>query len=319
MKTGRPIETKQSRYGYQIETQSPGPGGAHNWQPMSFNPGTGLMYIPAVEGSFGYVRERDFTRVPGFWNMGIDLSARSGSKDIPSLPESEYEAGTGTEVGAGSSLLAWDPVAAKPRWRVKYQGAAGGGTLTTAGNLVFQGLSDGRLLAYTAATGQKLWEVQLGNGIMAAPNTWELDGKQYVSVLVGWGGATGLYVPNPTQQYKAPGRLFTFVLDGNAKLAPVRGIEKNALTVVPYAATPRRSGSGLDAVRTALLHVPWRGGGERRGYRGPALCAAVDVRCARQHRAARRLPVARHAKVLLPHGIGRGRAQELPAPRAARS
>jgi PQQ-dependent dehydrogenase (methanol/ethanol family) len=256
MKTGRPIETKQSRYGYQIETQSPGPGGAHNWQPMSFNPGTGLMYIPAVEGSFGYVRERDFKRVPGFWNMGIDLSARSGSKDIPSLPDSEYEAGTGTEVGAASSLLAWDPVAAKPRWRVKYQGAAGGGTLTTAGNLVFQGLSDGRLLAYSAATGQKLWEVQLGNGIMAAPNTWELDGKQYVSVLVGWGGATGLYVPNPTQQYKAPGRLFTFVLDGNAKLETVHGIAKNALTVIASTATSAEveRGSTLFARRCSMCH-----------------------------------------------------------------
>jgi quinohemoprotein ethanol dehydrogenase len=110
---------------------------------MSFNPGTGLVYIPAVESSFKYVRERDFTRVPGFWNMGIDLSAAfTRGRDIALLPESEYEAGTGTEAGAPASLLAWDPVAAKPRWRVKYQNAAGGGTLTTAGNLVFQGLSD---------------------------------------------------------------------------------------------------------------------------------------------------------------------------------
>jgi quinohemoprotein ethanol dehydrogenase len=238
MKTGRPIETRQARYGDKTVTQFPGPGGAHNWHPMSFNPATGLVYIPAIESSFTYVREHDFKRVPGFWNMGIDLAARAGSKEYPALPESEYEAGTGTAVGAASSLLAWDPVAAKPRWRVKYPDVTGGGTLTTAGNLVFQGLSDGRLVAYTADNGTKVWETQLGNGVMAAPSTWSLDGKQYVSVLVGWGGATGLYVPNPTGQYKAPGRLFTFVLDGKAKLEPVRGISKNPLTPVAFTASP---------------------------------------------------------------------------------
>lgn len=257
MKTGRPIETKQARYGYQAVEQWPGPGGAHNWQPMSFNPATGLVYIPAVESSFLYVRERDFTRVPGFWNMGIDLNAAfSGAKGIPLLPKSAYEAGTGTEVGAASSLLAWDPIAAKPRWQIKYQGVTGGGTLTTAGNLVFQGLSDGRLVAYTADAGKKLWETQLGNGIMAAPNTWELDGKQYVSVLVGWGGAGGLYAPNPTHQYKAPGRLYTFVLDGKTKLEPVHGIQKPALTAIPFTATPAEveRGATLFGRRCSMCH-----------------------------------------------------------------
>ncbi len=257
LKTGRPVETKQARYGDQAVTQWPGPGGAHNWQPMSFNPGTGLVYIPALESSFLYVREHDFSRVPGFWNMGIDLSAAfSGGKGVPLLPASEYEPGTGTEVGAASSLLAWDPVAAKPRWRIKYQEATGGGTLSTAGNLVFQGLSDGRLVAYAADTGRKLWEMQLGNGIMAAPNTWELDGKQYVSVLVGWGGAGGLYAPNPTHQYKAPGRLFTFVLDGKAGVQPVRGIEKPALTAIAFSATPAEveRGATLFGRRCSMCH-----------------------------------------------------------------
>jgi quinohemoprotein ethanol dehydrogenase len=159
-------------------------------------------------------------------------------------------------VGAPSSLLAWDPVAARPRWRVKYQNATGGGTLTTAGNLVFQGLSDGRFLAYTADTGEKLWEEQLGNGIISAPSTWSLDGKQYVSVLVGWGGAVGLYVPNPTQQYKAPGRLFTFVLDGSASLEPVRGISKPALSVIEASANSAEvaRGATLFGRRCSMCH-----------------------------------------------------------------
>ena len=257
LKTGRPVETRQSRmYDRYTVTQSPGPGGAHNWHPMSFNPATGLVYIPAVEGSFPYAEEQGFKRQPGFWNMGIDLNARSSTKGLPPLPAKEYEAGTGEEVGAASSLLAWDPVAGKPRWRIKHQGATGGGTLTTAGNLLFQGLSDGRLVAYTADKGEKLWEVQLGNGVMAAPSTWTLDGKQYVSVLVGWGGATGLYVGNPTKQFKAPGRLFTFVLDGTAKLEPVRGIERNPLTAVAFKTTPAQleHGAALFSRRCSMCH-----------------------------------------------------------------
>jgi quinohemoprotein ethanol dehydrogenase len=256
LKTGRPIETKQARYTDHAVTLFPGPGGAHNWQPMSFNPATGLVYVPAVEGSFVYAREAGFKRQPGFWNMGVDLNARGGSKDFPPLAASEYEAGTGPEVGVPSSLLAWDPVAGKPRWRVTHTGSTGGGTLTTAGNLVFQGLSNGLLVAYTADKGEKVWEVQLGNGILAAPSTWSLDGKQYVSVLVGWGGASGLYAANPTGHYKAPGRLFTFVLDGKAKLEPVSGIERNALTVIKHQAMPEQVAHGAELFgrRCSMCH-----------------------------------------------------------------
>jgi PQQ-dependent dehydrogenase (methanol/ethanol family) len=256
LKTGRPIETRQARmYDQYKVTLFPGPGGAHNWHPMSFNPGTGLVYIPAVEGSYPYAQEQGFKRQSGFWNMGIDLNARGSNKGLPPLPEKEYEAGTGPEVGA-ASLLAWDPVAGKPRWRIKHQGVSGGGTLTTAGNLLFQGLSDGRLVAYTADKGDKVWEVQLGNAVIAAPSTWSLDGRQYVSVLVGWGGATGLYAANPTRQFKAPGRLFTFVLDGKAKLEPVKGIDQDPPTPIAYKASAAQleHGAALFARRCSMCH-----------------------------------------------------------------
>ena len=60
-----------------------------------------------------------------------------------------------------------------------------GGTLTTAGNLVFQGTADGRLVAYNAKTGEKLWETPTGTGVVAAPATYMVDGKQYVSTISG--------------------------------------------------------------------------------------------------------------------------------------
>jgi quinohemoprotein ethanol dehydrogenase len=257
LKTGRPIETKHARYKDALVTIEPGPGGAHNWQPMSYNPRTGLVYIPAVEGSFVFAKDTNFRFIPGAWNLGIDLAARAGQSSARAeLPPAEYGAGTGQAAGAPSSLLAWDPVAAKPRWRVLHDGATGGGTLTTAGNLVFQGRSDGRFVAYSADRGEKLWEAQLGNGILAAPSSYALDGKQYVSVLVGWGGAGGLYVANPTGQYKANGRLYTFVLDGRAELTPVRGVDKPPLTAIADQAAPEvvARGAELYGQRCSMCH-----------------------------------------------------------------
>ncbi|MEO6725034.1 MAG: PQQ-dependent dehydrogenase, methanol/ethanol family, partial [Blastocatellia bacterium] len=172
-KTGRPIETPESRYKDKPSTQLPGPLGAHNWQPMSFNPQTGLVYIPAQETGFIYGQERNFKYGDRGWNIGIDFGL---VKDAP------------TALPTGH-LLAWDPVAQKERWRVPYVVMWNGGTLTTAGNLVFQGTADGRFVAYSADKGAKLWEVNVGTGIIASPVTYELDGVQYVSIMAGWGGA----------------------------------------------------------------------------------------------------------------------------------
>ena len=77
-------------------------------------------------------------------------------------------------------------------WRVEHVSPWNGGTLTTAGNLVFQGLADGRFVAFNATTGEKLWESPTGTGIVAAPATYMVDGVQYVSIAVGWGGVFGL-------------------------------------------------------------------------------------------------------------------------------
>src|SRR5690606_3069946 len=154
MRTGRPIETPHARYGTAMTTLTPGPNGGHNWQPMSYNPDTELVYIPVSENSFAYGRDPDFEFLPRAWNLGIDLAASFGMKPgTQSLPESEYAGGTGESTGVASSLLAWDPVAAAPRWRVPHEGETGGGTLTTAGNLVFQGTDAGRLAAYSADRG----------------------------------------------------------------------------------------------------------------------------------------------------------------------
>ena len=257
LRTGRPIETPHARYTEVVTTISPGPGGAHNWQPMAYNPRTGLVYIPVSESSFLYGRDPDFVLRPRAWNLGIDLAKSIGMKPAGArLPESSYGAGTGEAAGAPSSLLAWDPVARSARWRVLHTNSTGGGTLTTAGNLVFQGTDTGRLVAYSADRGEKLWETDVGIGIMAAPSTYAIDGTQYVSVLAGMGGATGLYGRNPQNHYKATGRVFTFALDARAPLPPVRGIERPALTPIDSAATAEQlaRGAELYGQRCSMCH-----------------------------------------------------------------
>jgi mono/diheme cytochrome c family protein len=93
---------------------------------------------------------------------------------------------------------------------VEYGAYWNGGTLATAGNLVFQGTALGDFIAYNASTGEKLWSAYAGTGIVAPPITYAIDGKQYVSVMAGWGGAF-------PKKFRSYGRLLTFTIGGNAK------------------------------------------------------------------------------------------------------
>ncbi len=86
------------------------------------------------------------------------------------------------------TLQAWDPVTQKRVWEVRWP-VWNPGTLTTAGDLVFQGRADGDFVAYDARTGEELWRTQLGLGIAAPPITYSIKGRQYVALLVGWGSA----------------------------------------------------------------------------------------------------------------------------------
>ena len=124
------------------------------------------------------------------------------------------------------SLVAWDPVAQKARWTVQHDHLWNGGTLATAGDLVFQGTADGWFAAYDARSGKRLWQFNAGLGIISAPMSFSAGGKQYVSVLVGYGGTTAAYGKFMDIGWKygtQPRRLLTFALDGKAKLPPTPG------------------------------------------------------------------------------------------------
>ena len=276
LKTGRPIFNPEAFYGTsQTIMIMPGPGGGHNWAPMSFNPTTGLMYIPAsASSSSQYAVAPNFEYNPTASNTGL---ARGGGRGgggarggpgaaaggapggAPPLPAAGGLApiqDPGAAIGAGQAapppptapagptlpvigpqqtgawLIAWDVITQKERWRAQGGGSIGGGSFTTATNLVFQTLGNGRLRALTADKGDVVWEIPTGQtGGMGPPITFMLDGKQYIAVAGGQGqgagggrggagggpgGGGGATPPaTPTAAPILP-RLYVYVLDGNA-------------------------------------------------------------------------------------------------------
>ncbi len=174
--TGRPVEVPGQDYSSGSAIVKPTPFGGHNWQPMSFNPTTGLVYIPAQEIMGAYRLDPGYRYEPEQFNTGTDLNVFS----------------VASPADVSGHLLAWDPVAKREVWRQRHALPWNGGTLTTAGNLVFQGTADGRFASYRASDGEKLWEVIVPSGVIAAPMTYSIEGRQHVAIMTGFGGAYAL-------------------------------------------------------------------------------------------------------------------------------
>jgi mono/diheme cytochrome c family protein len=182
---------------------------------MSYNPQTGLVYIPVLDMPAVYGQPAQFKYNPGIGNTGTDGV-------VGSLPDAQAERDAYGAMVKGR-LLAWDPVKQEELWHVEHNGPWNGGTLSTAGNLVFQGTADGKLVAYRADTGEELWDFSTQTGVVAPPIAYEIDGEQYVSVNVGWGGAFALVFGEYVQSESLPNvsRVLTFKLDGKAALPAV--------------------------------------------------------------------------------------------------
>jgi quinohemoprotein ethanol dehydrogenase len=217
--TGRPIEAPNARYeNPQTALHIPGPLGAHNWHPMSFSPDTGLVYIPAHTLPTIYANMDNFRYRAGFWNTGTDFAAAA-------LP-TEGAARAAAAAASKGQLVAWDPVAKKPRWTVDYPNAWNGGVLSTAGGLVFQGALDGKFRAYDAATGEKKWERDGQYPVLSGPMSYEIDGEQYIAVTAGWGTALPLAGGTGARLGSAErGRVIVYKIDGAAELPPYEVFE----------------------------------------------------------------------------------------------
>ena len=210
--TGRPVEVPGARYAESVQLIAPSPHGGHNWHPMAYNPATGYVYIPALEIAFPYGQDVDFEYLPGEFNTGIDI--------VPLLPPRTVDGQVEVLRSMKGHLAAWDPVAQKEVWRVQHPTTWNGGLLSTAGNLVFQGRSDGYFAAYAANSGALLWETPAHMGIIAAPVAYAVDGEQYIAVVAGWGGSFTMFsgVPRHKGNVLAEGRILAFKLGGTAAL-----------------------------------------------------------------------------------------------------
>jgi quinohemoprotein ethanol dehydrogenase len=174
---------------------------------MSYNPQTGLAYIPTIHDAVIYedrnTNLQDWENNPDKGGIAVSIT------DADSLPR-PYQ----------GSLQAWNPGTQKQVWIVPHQELWNAGTLTTAGNLVFQGTALGKFNAYNARTGELMWSYDAGLGISAPPITYKINGKQYIALLVGWGGAfAGVGNKNLGWDYnRHTRRLIVFALDGKAQV-----------------------------------------------------------------------------------------------------
>lgn len=230
LNTGRPVEAENIRYETGETKIWPSGIGAHNWQPMAFSAQTGLVYIPYMQAGVSYRRG---TSQPG------EVSSKGLSVGW-ALEDPE---------DGRASLLAWDPVRQQKAWKVLLDSFWNGGVLATAGNLVFQGTGSGFLYAYDATNGRRLWEFDAKHGVIGAPISYAVNGKQYVAILAGYGGAVWIGGPTMNQGWKygaQPRRLLTFALDGNATLPPTapRDMRVNAVDDPSVRIEPRDVESG---------------------------------------------------------------------------
>jgi quinohemoprotein ethanol dehydrogenase len=179
MNTGRAVEVPVSEGGGKQWT-------VHNWWPMSYNPISGLVYIPATDRK----------------------------------PDSHADVETGEWMQQTEGrLVAWDPVNQAERWSVEEEIATNGGVLSTAGNLVFQGQGSGEFAAYAADSGKKVWSIDTGSAIESTPVTYSVNGEQYVMLPVGWGSGSRLFAPAWTmatpRSKRGPSRILAFKLGDN--------------------------------------------------------------------------------------------------------
>jgi quinohemoprotein ethanol dehydrogenase len=222
MKTGRPVETPNARYLTSNEQIYPGPFGGHNWQPMAFNPKTNLVYIPAREQSFTYGNQQDFQYDKDYWSLGISSNPANPTNKDPKF------------VKSFGKLIAWDPVLNKEVWSKVEKTTWNSGVMTTS-DLVFQGNAEGDFNAMDAKTGQILWTKNLGTGIVAPPITYLVDGVQYVTIAVGWGGVQGQ--SNRSTEQINPGTVYTFAIGKNAAMPVYEKQPKKEYLTLPVEVT----------------------------------------------------------------------------------
>ena len=178
LETGLPIENpeKRTKQGENVKDICPAAMGAKDQQPAAYSPKTGLLYVPTNHLCMEY--------------EGMQVNYMAGVPYVGAIVNMSPGPG-----GHRGEFIAWDPVAGEKKWGIKEKWSAWGGALSTAGDLVFYGTMDGWFKAVDANSGDELWKFKTGSGIIGAPMTYlGPDDKQYIAILSGIGGWSGLVV-----------------------------------------------------------------------------------------------------------------------------
>lgn len=175
-----PNPDKKPKLGVEIRDVAPIHAGAKDWQPSSFSPRTGLLYMPHQTMSMDW--------------EGVEANYIAGTPYVGANSKM-YADPVDPGDGSRGAVTAWDPVQRKTVWRVKEKFPVWSGTCATAGGLVFYGTMDGWFKAVDAKTGTEVWKHKIDSGIIGQPTTFRTpDGKQHVAVLSGVGGWAGSIV-----------------------------------------------------------------------------------------------------------------------------
>ena len=178
MKTGRPIVDPEKMTSATKNTKDicPSAMGGKNQQPVSYSPRTGFFYVPTNNLCMDY--------------EGVQVKYQAGQPYVGAIVVSKPGPG-----GNRGEFIAWDPTTGKKVWGIKENLSAWGGALSTGGDVAFYGTMEGWLKAVDAKTGAELWKFKTPSGIIGNPMTYSgPDGKQYVAVLSGVGGWSGIGV-----------------------------------------------------------------------------------------------------------------------------
>ncbi len=253
LKTGRPAENKAAAdYGDgKPKLVFPSPIGAHNWNPMSFSPKTGLVYIPTAHvGALFANPPGRAVWLPGRMNTNVQVGFSFQLAQPESLPpalrplaDPKFLA-TMPDVTPSAALKAWDPVNHKVVWTFQNGSFMDhGGVLSTGGGLVVQGGLDGKLRVFADTDGKLLKEIEVGTAMIAAPSTYTVNGVQYIAILAGsGGGGWNMWMPGNAAAIKGnANRILAFRLDGGVTPVP-----PDLPPVAPLPEPPAQAGTARD-------------------------------------------------------------------------
>ncbi len=240
---GRPIEAPGARYlDGQTHWIAPSSHGGHNWPPMTYNHETGLVYIPTANQAEPFVRTKSALD-PGALGGGFEANVSLNNKLYwPAVMDSDPAAPP--PMSQSGRLVAWNPVTQKEEWGVDQVGIYNGGLLSTTTGLLIQGDAEGMFSIRNIDNGNVLKQFDLRSGIVGSPITYEVDGEQYITILVGWGGYLAKLHKHVGRIHT--GTVYTFKLNGTGTFPEKLPPHEQPLTAMRDDASHEAIGEGFN-------------------------------------------------------------------------